>query len=60
MSEIKCFGCVLDEWRTNGAKFYRKEASGRKVAGAIRSLMNARSLQIECARVLHDVLLVPV
>ena len=35
-------------------------ASGRKVAGAIKSLVNARSLQFECARVLHESLLVPV
>ena len=27
-------------------------ASGRKLAGAIKSLINARSLQLECARVL--------
>ena len=35
-------------------------ASGRRVAGAIRSLVYARSLQLECARVLHESLLVPV
>ena len=35
-------------------------ASWRMVAGAIRSLINARSLQFECARVLHESLLVPV
>ena len=35
-------------------------ASGRRVAGAFRSLVNARSLQLECARVLHESLLVPV
>ena len=34
-------------------------ASGRRVAGAIRSLVNARSLQLECARVFHESLLVP-
>ena len=34
--------------------------SGRRVAGAIRSLVNARDLQLECARVLHETLLVPV
>ena len=34
-------------------------ASGRRVEGAIRSLVNARDLQIECARVLHETLLVP-
>ena len=34
--------------------------SRRKVAGAIRSLVNARDLQLECARVLHETLFVPV
>ena len=33
-------------------------ASGRRVAGVIRSLVNARDLQLECARVLHEILLV--
>ena len=32
----------------------------RRVAGAIRSLVNARNLQLECARVLHETLLVNV
>ena len=32
----------------------------RRVAGAIRSLFNARDLQLECARVLQESLLVPV
>ena len=35
-------------------------ASGRKVAGAIRFMVNVRSLQLECARVLPESLLVPV
>ena len=34
-------------------------ACRRRVAGAIRSLVNARDLQLECARVLHETLLVP-
>ena len=34
--------------------------SGRKVADAIRSLVNARDLQFECAKVLLKTLLVPV
>ena len=38
----------------------REVASGMRDAGAIRSLVNARSLQRECARVLHESLLVPV
>ena len=33
-------------------------ASIRRVAGAIRSLVNARDLHLECARVLHETLLV--
>ena len=32
----------------------------RRVAGAISSLVNARSLQFDCAWVLHESLLVPV
>ena len=35
-------------------------ASGRRVAGVVRSLVNVRSLQLECARVLHESVLVPV
>ena len=38
----------------------KKAASGRKVSDAIRSLVNARSLQLECARVFHETLLVPI
>ena len=34
--------------------------SGKKVAVAIRSLIGTRSLQLECAKVLHEALLVPV
>ena len=37
-----------------------KVPSGRRVAGAIRPLDNARDLQLECARVLHQTLLMPV
>ena len=35
-------------------------ANERRVAGAIRSLINARDFQLEFARVLHETLLVPV
>ena len=35
-------------------------ASGKNVAGAIKSLFNAMVLQLRCARVLHESLLVPV
>ena len=41
-----------------GAECSRKVASGRRVAGATRSLVNARDLLLECVRVLHETLLV--
>ena len=41
-----------------GEECRRKVASGMMVAGAIRPLVNARDFQIECARVLHETLLV--
>ena len=59
VSEFKYLGFVLDELGTNVAECSRKVASERKVAGAIRSLINARDLQLEYARVLHETLLVP-
>ena len=46
---------MLDE-----SENHRKVASGRRIAGAIRSLVNAWGLQLEFARVLHEKLLVPV
>ena len=57
VSDFKYFGCVLDESGTDEAEC-GEVASGRMVARAIRSLVNARSLLLECARVLHEPLLV--
>ena len=48
----------MEETGTDGAECRRKMASGRRVAGTIRSLVNARDLQIGCARVLYETLLV--
>ena len=45
---------------TDGAECSRKVASGRRVAGTIRSLVNARDFHLECARVLHETLLIHV
>ena len=53
-------GCVLDKLGTDEAECNRNVASRRRVAGAPRSLGNAIILQLECARVLHESLLVPV
>ena len=47
----------MDESGTNEAEVRRKEVSGRRVAGAIRSLISAWGLQLECTRVLHETLL---
>ena len=60
VSEFKYLRCVLDESDTDGAEYIRKVASGRRVVGPIGSLVNARNMQLECARVLHETLLVPV
>ena len=46
---IKYLGCVSDKACTDGAEFSRKVASEKQVVGVIRSLVNARDLQIEWA-----------
>ena len=51
-------GCILDESGTDDAECQRKVASGKKVGGDIRFLVNPKGLQFECARVLHEGLLV--
>ena len=56
--QFKYLGCVLDESGTHDAKYHRRVASGMKVAGAIRSLVNGRGLHLECVRVMQDGLLV--
>ena len=56
--EFKYLGCVLDELGTYVAKSHRKVPIERKVAGAIRSLVNATGLQLDCVRKMHEVLLV--
>ena len=59
-SEFKYLKCVLVESGTDGAECSRKVASGRRVAGAIRSLVNARDLQLDFDRVLSETLHMPV
>ena len=60
ISEFKYLGCFFDESDTDGAECSRKMASGRTIAGAIRSLVNVKDLHLECASVLHETFLVPV
>ena len=50
----------MDTSNTDEEECSRKVQSRRRVAVAIRSLVNARSLQVECIRVLHESLLVPI
>ena len=45
VSEFKYSGIVLDKSGVDGAEYSRKVTSGRRVAGAIRSLVNARDWQ---------------
>ena len=60
VSKFKYLGCVLDESGTDEAECHRKVASRRRVAVAIRSLVNVRGLHLKCDRVLHETLLLPV
>ena len=60
VSELKYLGCVLDESVTDGEECSKVVASVRRVAGVIRSLVNPMDIQLECARVLHETLLMPV
>ena len=60
VSKFKCMGYVLDKSGTDEEECSRKVTSGRRVAGPIRSLVNARSLKVECARVLHELFPMPV
>ena len=48
VADFKYLGYVLDELCTDDPKCCRKVVSGRRVAGAVSSLVNARSLQLEC------------
>ena len=50
----------MNEPGTDEAECRRKSESERRFAGAIRSLVNAKSLQLECSKVLHETLLVAV
>ena len=59
VSELKYLGCVLKEPGTDETESRRKVVSERRLARTIRSLVNARDLQLECVRVLHKILFVP-
>ena len=50
----------LDASGTKGAECSGKVANEIRVIDAIKTLVNARDLQLECARVLQRMMLVPV
>ena len=52
--------CILDKLGTDGAECSRRVASGKRIVGAIRFLVNARDLQLEYSRVLPETLLVSI
>ena len=54
MSEFKYLGYMVDEKGTDDAECSMKVVNGRKMAGAIKSLVDAKGISLECARVLHD------
>ena len=56
ISKFKYLGYALDKLGRAGAECSRKVVSERRVAGAIRSLVNSRNLHLRCARVLHETL----
>ena len=60
VSEFTYLVFVLDESGTDETECSQKMASRRMVAGNIRSLVNAKDLLLEYARVMHETLLVPV
>ena len=47
VSEFKYLGCVLDKAGTDEVECNKKVASGRRVGGGIRSLVNTMDLQLE-------------
>ena len=59
VSEFKYLGYVLEESGIDEADCRRKVASGRRVGGTIRSLVNTKGLKLDCAKVLRESLLMP-
>ena len=53
-------GCLLDELGIDGANYCRKVVGRRKLVCAIRYLVIAKSLHLECVRVIYEALLEPI
>lgn len=48
---------LLDEKGTDIEECSRKVGCGKKVAGAIKALVNREGLSFECTRILHELIL---
>lgn len=59
VQSFKYLGSVLNVKGNDEADCENKVVQGRKVSGAIRALVNAKGMSVECARVLHESMLVP-
>ena len=59
VQNFKYLGSVLNEKGNDEADCDNKVLHGRKMAGAIRSLVNVKGMSVECARILHESILVP-
>src|SRR5678816_2452184 len=56
----RCLRYMFVEKGAYDAECSRKVVNGRKVVGAIKSLVNVKGLSLECARVLHESMLLTV
>ena len=56
VSEFKYLGCVLDEIGSDDAECRKKMGNRMKIASVISSMANARGLQLDFERMLHEVL----
>ena len=60
VTEFKYLGYMLNEKGMNDTEYGKKVTSGKKVAGAIKPLVNAKRLSCEHNRVLNESMLLPV
>ena len=60
VSEFKYLGYMIEKKGKDDVECSRKVSNGRRVAGAIKSLVNAKNLSLKCTRRLHESMLVPV
>jgi hypothetical protein len=60
VSEFKYLGYMIENKGGDDAECDRKVSNGRRVAGAITTMGNAKNLNLECLKRLHECMLVPV